>query len=1146
MVSVSNVSAGQAASYYSKDNYYTAAEGQWQGKGAETLGLRGEINHKDFVSVIHGKDPNGAFAIANGGESQDHRAGVDLTFSAPKSVSIVAEVLGDERVREAHQQAVTATLAYVEANYSQCRVTENGQTEKVTTCNLVIAKFEHSTSRELDPQLHTHALVSNMTQRTDGEWRAITNEELFANKMLIGQVYRSELAVNLKEAGFAIQTDSQGSFEILGIEQKLMDHFSQRKEQIENKVNEMKESGQYPNMNDQKLREIAALGSRQVKKDVDIDQVREGWEGRLTEQGYTVEGIQSAIAKNAEIQSQHDFVADKQSSHDVIRQAAAIKNESESAFKKEDILKISGKLSVGEHRVSDLDQAFDDLKMGKNPEIKELANNVFTTKEMLKVERDIVFRVQSGQGKTEAISDKDKVTHGITAYEAEKGFQLTQGQKEAVEHILTSNDRYTGIQGDAGTGKTTMLDSVREQAEQQGFTIRGMAPTGKAAGELEAAAGIKSSTLHSFLAQKDKMQIMTSDEMQAHKAEYDKLAQGLSDKDWNDLKTKTDEQVLKDATGAKTLIVDSKNTTNFNDGRQGIKTETGLMQAVKDRYSDSLKNMGHAVTKQFSDLNVSHEKNRTYDIVTKNAEGKLSSAKQTQHFETNSDGFKKSLTTTTYFRNGDINVSSSQTTGSVTIERNNTFKNPDNCITKGKEVWVCDEASMVGSQKMQELLKTAEKADAKVVMVGDTKQMQSISAGKMFGKLQESGGLKTVRMSETQRQTEAGYKDAVKDMADRRTDKALDKLEKQGRVNEISDKDKRMDAIVKDYTAKGNPKDTIIVTARNDDKNELNKSIRQELKEQGKLSKDEFKFTVRESKNVSAEAKHFAQSYSKNDRVISSKAGIMGRAGSEGKVVKTDTSNHSITVQDKQGKEHTIDLKKQGQDLSIYREKEQSFTAKDKVVFLKNDKSLNVKNGQTGEIKTINKDGKASVKMENGEMKNINVKSQYNYVDHGYAVTTHKSQGQTAQSVIYHADTQKGSSYNEAYVAITRGKEDVKIYTDDKTNLREGMKQEQVKTSTIDHQQNKPMTSKEQVSANRDAIKTEQARTHSITESGTYTTDKDGKAHDAHKSGEGHDKSDGDKGKGNDSKSPGEPMDKSDDKSGGKSDDKSGGKVMER
>jgi conjugative relaxase-like TrwC/TraI family protein len=203
MLSISSVTSAQAGTYYTggKDNYYSAGEGQWYGKGAELLSLSGPIEKEVFEALLEGTDPTGANQLVPAASNGEHRAGRDLTFSAPKSVSILSEVLGLAEVREAHEKAVIAALMYAEKNFAQCRVTADGRTERVNTGNLLIAKFSHDTTRELDPQTHSHCVVLNIVQDPNGKWKALSNEKLYENKMLLGQLYRSELAANLKEFG---------------------------------------------------------------------------------------------------------------------------------------------------------------------------------------------------------------------------------------------------------------------------------------------------------------------------------------------------------------------------------------------------------------------------------------------------------------------------------------------------------------------------------------------------------------------------------------------------------------------------------------------------------------------------------------------------------------------------------------------------------------------------------------------------------------------------------------------------------------------------------------------------------------------------------------------------------------------------------
>ena len=238
-------SAAQGASYYERDGYYAkddpehkAASG-WYGKGAEDLGLKGAVEPETFRQVLEGKVPDGSGAeLGRRGKDGEilHRPGRDLTFSAPKSVSIAALVGGDVRIVEAHDRAVKATLAWVEKNVAETRMKDpvTGQMVRAGGQKIVAATFRHDTSRNLDPQLHTHAVVANMVRGEDVKWRSMANERLYGSKMLLGALYRSELAASLTRLGYDIEkTHADGRFEIAGVSRGTIEAFSTRRAEIE-------------------------------------------------------------------------------------------------------------------------------------------------------------------------------------------------------------------------------------------------------------------------------------------------------------------------------------------------------------------------------------------------------------------------------------------------------------------------------------------------------------------------------------------------------------------------------------------------------------------------------------------------------------------------------------------------------------------------------------------------------------------------------------------------------------------------------------------------------------------------------------------------------------------------------------------------
>ena len=255
------LSSGQAHSYHqrefsnSQDNYYTEGDrvrGEWHGKLAEQWGLKGEVQEEHFARLADGQHPitttdlvrhrPGYEYLNSQGQTihtMEHRAGWDATFSAPKSVSLTALVGADERVRVAHREAVNVALDELE-RYVQARIGGNHQPE--TTGRWVAAKFEHDSSRPVDgyaaPQLHTHVVIFNVTERENGDTRALQTHELYRSQQCATAVYRTELALRLKQLGYEIEQSPNGAPEIRGYTQEYLEASSPRRQQIKEHLNQ--------------------------------------------------------------------------------------------------------------------------------------------------------------------------------------------------------------------------------------------------------------------------------------------------------------------------------------------------------------------------------------------------------------------------------------------------------------------------------------------------------------------------------------------------------------------------------------------------------------------------------------------------------------------------------------------------------------------------------------------------------------------------------------------------------------------------------------------------------------------------------------------------------------------------------------------
>ena len=243
--------------YYSGDG----APSSWHGTGAAALGLSGPVNRDALVRVLEGHLPDGTDLTTRGNRADDRRLGVDLTFSAPKSVSILALAGNDERVLAAHDRAVRKALDLVEREVLTARRGKGGAAHEHTG-SLVAATYRHEDSRPVnghaDPQLHTHCIVANATQRADGTWSAMDLQfgEASVLMHLADAHYKNELARALREMGYDIRRTADG-FELGHITDEQIAQFSQRREQIDEALAERGLTRETSNATDRSLANLA-------------------------------------------------------------------------------------------------------------------------------------------------------------------------------------------------------------------------------------------------------------------------------------------------------------------------------------------------------------------------------------------------------------------------------------------------------------------------------------------------------------------------------------------------------------------------------------------------------------------------------------------------------------------------------------------------------------------------------------------------------------------------------------------------------------------------------------------------------------------------------------------------------------------------
>ncbi|MDD4953047.1 MAG: MobF family relaxase, partial [Desulfovibrionaceae bacterium] len=770
------------------------------GKLAGRLGLKAgsEISQLAFTNILAGKD------AAGNRVSGEHKVmGIDLVFSAPKSVSIAGLLTEkDSRVVEAHDQAVLETMREIEASCSGTRVWDGKELRTVQTGNLAYVTARDGYNRDHDPHLHTHVVVMNLTEE-GGKVLALDGRQIMAqdfNKMW-GAMCRAKLAARLKELGYSVSYTKKGELRLDAVSLEVEREFSKRRRQIEN----AKANG---------LRDMDAWRKTRKQKNPEIEkaEVRADWQSRMAKhREKTPEQVRQDTVKAREawfkearwsVEARQELAGERVQTEIARWQAAARRATEHTACASKEAMITEYLAELGRAETwqpmtfRQAEQLLHDQVRAGN--ILATDDGLYTTWEMARADREC-FRTREARVPLALRAEEasSRVAEYSRAAQAQGRRGLSPLQAKAAAGILSAGRGAVVVQGDAGSGKTSMLRAVNDIGKAAGWEINGVAVQGMAARKLEEESGIKSVTLASYMAQKQ--------------------------------------------TPAR---------------------------------------------------------------------------------------------------------------------------------TRGSRLVVIDEASMLPSRGLAELLRRAEEQGDKVVLVGDRNQIQSIGAGKPFERLVEaaekSGEL--LSLSENYRQRDPRLREAVDLARKGHMRESLDILDQAGKVDQEPDAFQRRSEMAKLYD-----KETLVLTGSVKGRDELNEMIRAELIRRGELAADA-------------------------------------------------SRRYRLCWHDQDGVRQIIE-----RDLAVG----------ERVVFLQNEyKDYDLRNGDLGTIVRTGK-GTLEVRLEDGRELELDL-ARYSALDYGYALTTYKSQGQTYDKVLVEADTSVPQLQDQrnTYVQITRARDDVRIFTDDKDELR--------------------------------------------------------------------------------------------------------------
>lgn len=1124
MISKSPIKNAVGASKYMTEQaateYYAgqAVPSEWLGKGAELQGLAGEVTSEELTNQLLGNvkelDKDSGELVEKhlfkmkGGE-QNHRAGWDFTFAPPKSVSIESEVFGKLDVRAAHEEAVKVAMNFLEEKGAQARI--NG--ERVNTKNLTYSIFQHATTREGDPHSHTHALIANVTYDANGKAYSLESKGIHNLRTAADAVYINHLANALDRMGYKLQFDKEGHFEIVGYTKEQLAVFSKRTEQIKD---ELAKQGLNKDTASGGTRQVATYETRQAKNHSEI---------AAEHQGKWVAEAEAAGIKQAEREPMGRGYAQQGDALKFVEMAIDHVMGREMAFKEKDLWREAAKFSQGRADTHQLVKTINELK--ESGELVERTDGKFTSRNAMKAEQEMGKHLAAGHGAHESVmtekefyvalqkyeertekeirgSLEERLAHavksgganGIAKAEAKlnefksKGFALKPEQSNFAKMILTGDDRFQGVQGLAGTGKTTVLKFIREAAESKGWEVRGFSNGGDQAVKMQAESGIQSSTTARFNIEFQKIE---RDGLLAQRAlaTFEKhgglmLAEANFKQLWADVKA-----------GRATVEYGSKGADG-SPGRAFITTANGdtftkgLFEKVSEFQSPNLNHLGLTNSKY-----VIHENGDVFkqggSLLNEAAASFMDKVKETVK-ETGKDagllgkgaavvadktiGLADKWTKCGILEASTVKASAfSQTVEGRREELKVLEKHASEINGETRKVLnICDEASMSGQREFNHVIDATEKTGARTVFLGDKMQHQSVDAGKAFEKAQSYMPTAKLGAESITRQQTQNAKEMVADVLMERHGEALSNLPcREVRTNQDevlakyagmekltpeqkekgkaelaeaakADNKEVIKTLAKDYASleKGDRDKTLVITSINADKNALNTEIRSELKARGELQ-DGKQISTLEKADISKQQANLAGNFEKGQVIeFTSKNSILGvEKGQHATIEKTDSFTNTVTARTDDGRLINFNAEKlQGKE--VYNEyKGKEFAVGDRTTFTKNDKYLDVNNGQTGTVEKF--DGKnMTIKMDNGEKREINT-NDYKHIDHAYSVTSYKSQGQTVDRVFNHHNTmEKGGQHGdrETYVNLTRAREDVTVYTQniEKATLQSGVK----------------------------------------------------------------------------------------------------------
>ncbi|GLI53977.1 MobF family relaxase [Thermodesulfovibrio yellowstonii] len=1019
----------QSLEQYDRDNYYVRSSEvetrQLVGNGWKELGTGEDykIDSEGFKNLASGKDLNGEY-LSKEYLSKEHRQGYDFTWSVHKSVTLYA-FTSEENLRQvtsAMNEATKNLISFLEREgYIQYRETRDGETVSKQSDNATILVNTHLCGR-LDPQIHNHITIFNITKTESGDWKAINSDALYSNKYMIEAYLENQLVYQLRERGIQTEFAKEGNSKeyvtkISGLTEEHWRGIARTSELIDQYLSEHKEEllQKYPNASESQLKEYAYLEIRQSKQNKTVDELFQQVENALKEQGLTQQDIIKLVSEKSEnLQQEINQVNKEELAKEIVNKAIDEIIDRNSTFRQSDLYKAVFQISAGRVDSDTLVEAVRSnerlIEMGWQQDKQHSKANAtyqekfYTSQEVIAWEHNILKSVEEGKGSVQKITKQE--------YTNEK---LTKSQLEAINHIIQSTDRYTAVVGWAGVGKTTFigemnqeLAKINEIAQEAGYKIVGISNTNTAVNELREV-GIEAMTTAKFLNSAKALQgldnktILIVDE-----------ASFLSTKDMSTIIDKTRES------GCRIVFI--------GDDRQlpGVQAGSPFAALVRENRISHVK-MTDIVRQKNEEL-----KQAVYDIYHQ----KIESALEKINFKTIERDSALEIATHALKSDKTININIDRETfdkvkemfeahqGSATqyVQQFKAAPFESEILNKlgiedagqreafffYKDFGFHEGENHIGIKEEQ-----AKEAIKSMIKMGWVVPVEVKVGDKSYGAYQKTGlfGIDPSRIKEILGEKYEEYKKQIEEQQ-----------------KEI------LREIAREYVKNGY-KDSAISVATNQDAKILNSLISEELKKSELNQSKTLEVNTWVNKNLDTVERLNAGNYNAGDKLIVMSSGAGISVGKELFVKEVDIAKNTLKVEymNKKGEiqERVFNAEKLGDKIQAFQSDRIQFAEGEKIIFNNTYKDKNFANSEFAYVKSVNDDGSITVvsKLDSDKAKSATFSREELekgvHFQFGYAVTADRMQGKTTQNIVAF----ETRNYENFLVSITRAKQNATIYS---------------------------------------------------------------------------------------------------------------------